>query len=178
MARTGPARTRSMRLTLTTLLIVPLVSLLALWGFAASVTLGNALRDRNYNHLVSTGAKVYDQLETRLAEERLQTFIWLSTGRRSPVAPLDAARTQTDIALAGYRRDEQANRGDIPASLEETANVLAARLATISRIRAGVDSGALSPSAAFQAYSDVVDAEFKLFQGTGSIGLKIGRAHV
>ena len=44
MARTGPARTRSMRLTLTTLLIVPLVSLVGLWGFAASVTLGNAVR--------------------------------------------------------------------------------------------------------------------------------------
>ena len=105
MARTGPARTRSMRLTLTTLLIVPLVSLLALWGFAASVTLGNALRDRQYNHLVSTGAKVYDQLETRLAEERLQTFIWLSTGRRSPVAPLDTARAQTNALLVSYRHN-------------------------------------------------------------------------
>jgi signal transduction histidine kinase len=162
-----------MRLTLTTLLIVPLVSLVALWGFAASVTLGNALRDRNYNHLVSTGANVYDQLETRLAEERLQTFVWLSTGRRSPVAPLDAARTQTNAVMLSYRKDEQASRGDTPASLEQTAKVLAAQLATIPRIRAGVDSGALSPAAAFQAYSNVVDAEFTLFQSTGSIGLNL-----
>jgi signal transduction histidine kinase len=173
MARTGPARTRSMRLTLTTLLIVPLVSLLALWGFAASVTLGNSLRDRNYNHLVSTGAKVYDQLETRLAEERLQTFIWLSTGRRSPVAPLDAARAQTDALLVRYRRNQQATRGDSPARLEQAGKVLAAQLAKIPSIRAGVDSGALSPSAAFQSYSDLVDAEFALFQATGSIGLNL-----
>ena len=173
MARTGPARTRSMRLTLTTLLIVPLVSLLALWGFAASVTLGNALRDRQYNHLVSTGAKVYDQLETRLAEERLQTFIWLSTGRRSPVAPLDAARTQTNALLVSYRRNQQATRGDSPASLEQAGNILAAQLAKIPGIRAGVDSGALSPSVAFQAYSNLVDAEFALFQATGSIGLNL-----
>src|SRR6202044_2638881 len=128
----------------------PLVSLLALWGFAASVTLGNSLRDRNYNHLVSTGAKVYDQLETRLAEERLQTFIWLSTGRRSPVAPLDAARAQTDALLVRYRRNQQATRGDSPARLEQAGKVLAAQLAKIPSIRAGVDSGALSPSAAFQ----------------------------
>src|ERR1700722_12269877 len=173
MARTRSARTRSMRFTLTALLVVPLVSLVVLWGFGASLTVGHALHGRTYNHRVSPGARYYDQLEPQLAAERLQTFIWLSTGRRSPVAPLDAARTQTDTALAGYRRDEQANRGDIPASLEQTANVLAAQLATIPRIRAGVDSGALSPFAAFQAYSDVVDAEFKLFQGTGSIGLNL-----
>jgi signal transduction histidine kinase len=173
MARTGPARTRSMRLTLTTLLIVPLVSLVALWGFAASVTLGNALRDRNYNHLVSTGAKVYDQLETRLAEERLQTFIYLSTGRRSPVAPLTAARAQTNALLVSYRRNQESTRGDSPASLEQAGNILAAQLAKIPGIRAGVDSGALSPSAAFQAYSGLVDAEFALFQATGSIGLNL-----
>jgi signal transduction histidine kinase len=162
-----------MRLTLATLLIVPLVSLIALWGFAASVTLGNALRDRNYNHLVSTGAKVYDQLETRLAEERLQTFIWLSTGRRSPVAPLDAARVQTNAMMVSYRRDQQAARGDSPAILEQVGNALAAQLAKIPSIRAGVDSGALSPSAAFQAYSHLTDAEFALFQATGSIGLNL-----
>ncbi|HEX5294143.1 MAG TPA: nitrate- and nitrite sensing domain-containing protein, partial [Streptosporangiaceae bacterium] len=173
MARTGPARTRSMRLTLTTLLIVPLVSLVALWGFAASVTLGNALRDRNYNHLVSTGAKVYDQLETRLAEERLQTFIYLSTGGRSPVAPLTAARAQTNALLVSYRRNQESTRGDSPASLEQAGNILAAQLAKIPGIRAGVDSGALSPSAAFQAYSGLVDAEFALFQATGSIGLNL-----
>ena len=173
MARTGPARTRSMRLTLTTLLIVPLVSLLALWGFAASVTLGNALRDRQYNHLVSTGAKVYDQLETRLAEERLQTFIWLSTGRRSPVAPLDTARAQTNALLVSYRKNQQSTRGGSPASLEQAGNILAGQLAKIPGIRSGVDSGALSPAEAFQAYSNLVDAEFALFQATGSIGLNL-----
>ena len=57
-----------MRFTLTALLVVPLVSLVVLWGFGASLTVGNALQDRTYNHLVSlTGARYYDQLETQLA---------------------------------------------------------------------------------------------------------------
>ena len=45
--RQRPMRTRPMRLTLIGLLVVPLVSLLALWAFAASVTLGNALHERD-----------------------------------------------------------------------------------------------------------------------------------
>ena len=43
------ARTRSIRLLLALLLIVPLVSLLALWVFAASVTLSSAIQERNFN---------------------------------------------------------------------------------------------------------------------------------
>nr|MDQ2876950.1 nitrate- and nitrite sensing domain-containing protein [Actinomycetota bacterium] len=173
MARTRPARTRSMRFTLTALLVVPLVSLLALWSFGTSVTLGNALRDRNYNHLVKTGARVYDELETHLAQERLQTFIWLSTGRRSPVAPLDVARKQTDALLVTYHRNQQVTRGDSPASMVQAGAALAGQLAKLPAIRAGVDSGALSPSAAFQAYSNLVDAEFALFVTTGQIGINL-----
>ena len=163
MARTRSARTRSMRFTLTALLVVPLVSLVVLWGFGASLTVGNALQDRTYNHLVSTGARYYDQLETQLATERLQTFIWLSTGRRSPVAPLDAARTQTDTVLAAYRANTRLTRERSSAVLVHAADALSVALARIPRIRAAADAGSLSPAAAFQDYSNLVDAEFTMF---------------
>ncbi len=38
------SRPRPIRLTLVGLFIVPMLSLLALWGYAASVTLGNPIR--------------------------------------------------------------------------------------------------------------------------------------
>ena len=89
------------------------------------------------------------------------------------MAPLAAARAQVNAVLVSYRRNQQASRGNSPASLEQAGQVLAAQLAKIPGVRDGVDSGALSPSAAFQAYSSVIDAEFTLFQGTGSIGLNL-----
>ena len=63
-----------MRLTLIGLLVVPLVSLLALWAFAASVTLANALHERDYNRLVALSANPSDALARQISQERLDTY--------------------------------------------------------------------------------------------------------
>jgi signal transduction histidine kinase len=169
-----PGRTRSMRSTLTALLIVPLISLVLLWAFGVSVTLGNALRDRTYNHLVSSGAKYDDELETQLASERLQTFIWLSTGRRSPVAPLTAVRKKTDAVLTAYFANGQQSRGKDSAALQAIGDRFNAQLRTITRVRAAVDSGSVSPSEGFQDYSNLVDDLFTLFDSSGTaIGVNL-----
>ena len=49
-----PPRTRSARLTLVSLLLIPLLSLAALWGFIASITLGNVIRYQHYNTAITT----------------------------------------------------------------------------------------------------------------------------
>ena len=64
-------RQRSIRVLLTAIFIVPLASLLGLWGFAASVTVSNAVREHNFN----TEDRLYggwaQSLFTQLAEERV-----------------------------------------------------------------------------------------------------------
>src|SRR5215469_7753370 len=79
-----PARTRSIRLMLAVLFIVPLVSLLALWVFAASITLSSAIQERNFNTQDNTIGAPAEALGVQLTLERLQSFIWLSGGRRPP----------------------------------------------------------------------------------------------
>jgi hypothetical protein len=81
-ARERPRRTRSMRLTLAGLLVVPLVSLVALWAFAASITLSNALHEHNYNRLIALSSTPTDNLVNQMSQERLQTFTWLNTDPR------------------------------------------------------------------------------------------------
>jgi len=44
-----PGRSRPIRLFLISMFAVPLVSLLALWGYAASITVSNAIADHEYN---------------------------------------------------------------------------------------------------------------------------------
>ena len=63
-----------MRITLAGLLVVPLVSLVALWIFAASITLGNALHEHNYNRLVALSAAPTDELANQVSQERQQAF--------------------------------------------------------------------------------------------------------
>ena len=104
-ARTPSGRTRSMRLTLAGLLAIPLVSLMALWGFAASITLSNAFYEHRYSVQTTAVTQKVADLSIAVTQERLETYIWLSTGRHSPVAPVDKARHVTDAAvIAGAPR--------------------------------------------------------------------------
>ena len=59
MAAHSPTRTQSARLTLIGLLVIPTLSLAGLWGFVATVTLGNVIRDQHYNSVTTkTGVAV------------------------------------------------------------------------------------------------------------------------
>ena len=65
-----PPRTRSARLTLVSLLLIPLLSLAVLWGFTASITLGNVIRDQQYNKVENAIAPSVIALAQTLAGER------------------------------------------------------------------------------------------------------------
>ena len=149
-----------MRLTLIGLLVVPLVSLLALWAFAASVTLGNALHERDYNRLVALSANPSDALASQISQERLDTYTWLHTDPRPPASQLAAARKRTDAAVAGYHRLQHATQGLRPAAAGPAQDSLISLLDHLPRLRAAADAGVLSPAAAFQAYSQIMDALF------------------
>ena len=106
-----PARRRSIRAMLIPLFVVPLVSLLALWGFAASVTLLNALRE----HAFTTENQRYggqaQLLGLQLAQERSAVFVWLSSKHHKPASALTMQTQTTDAAIAPVRA---AGRGAAP----------------------------------------------------------------
>jgi len=152
-------RSRPIRLFLIGMLAVPLASLLALWGFAASITVSAALTDADYSsNTQATNAGVY-LLISELPQERQETYLWLLSGRRSPRAPLLGTRAQVDKALPPAKAALLAGQGSNTSVL----NALITDLNGIGAIRGSVDSGAMTPSAAFQAYSGIIDAEFHYF---------------
>jgi signal transduction histidine kinase len=157
------SRSRPIRLTLVGLFIIPMLSLLALWGYAASVTLGNAIQERNYSVQDTVIGAPADALAAQLTQERLQAFMWLSTDRQAPVQPLASAQQRTDAAIAAFRRGADAAAGAMSASGKAPLARFLAKLGQLGRIRAGYSSGAMSALAAFQAYNGVVDAEFQLY---------------
>src|ERR1700722_8734169 len=153
---------RSLRTFLIGMIAVPLISLLALWGFAASITVSAAIKDRAYNSSSqTTNAGVYG-LVSELPQERAQTYAWLLSGRRAPRAPLVAARQLVDKAVPPARTALVAIEG----SNNPVLSTLIADLGRIPAIRQAVDSGTMSASAAFTAYSDIVDEEFGYFNST------------
>ena len=96
-------RVRPIRLFLVAMLAVPLVSLVALWGFAASITITPALKDANYTaNTKTTNAGVYP-LSSALPQERAETYLYLLSGRQSGRPALLAARQQLDKAIPGAK---------------------------------------------------------------------------
>src|SRR5258707_8492516 len=83
-----PRRQRSVRVLLALLFVIPLASLLALWGFAASVTLSNAIQAHNFNTENGLYGGWAQTVLTQLAQERLQSFEWLGSGRPAPERPI------------------------------------------------------------------------------------------
>jgi signal transduction histidine kinase len=152
---------RSLRTFLIAMVAVPLVSLLALWAFAASITVSAALQDQKYNASTkTTNAGVY-LLVSELPQERAQTYVWLLSGRRAPQAPLVAARKQVDQAIPAARAAFVAVEGASPV-----LNNVLTQVGRIPAIRKAVDAGTMSASDAFAAYSAIVDAEFRYFVST------------
>jgi signal transduction histidine kinase len=152
-----------MRLMLAGLLVIPLVSLMALWGFAASITLSNAITEQHYHKNVDTIGADAGNLDLVLSQERLESFVWLSTGRRAPAGPLDKARRGTDATVAAARSGLESVRSLLPTTALPDLSTLYAQLGQLGGTRAAIDSGHMSPPVAFQAYSNIIDGLFHFF---------------
>ena len=159
-----PVRSWPIRLFLIIMLAVPLVSLVALWAFAASITVRGAISDHTYNTSVTTLTTSMEPLTIELPAERDASYLWLTSDRKPSEASLLATRRLVDEAIPAARSALQG--GSLFADSTPAINALFAQLAQLGRIRAAIDSGAMSPQAAFQAYSGMMDAEFRFFKSS------------
>jgi signal transduction histidine kinase len=163
-ARRRPTRTQSIRLTLAGLLIIPLISLVALWGYAASISVGDAIAKQNYDTQNTDTGAPSQALLVQLAQERLQTFVWLSTGRLAPRAGMDAQRKRTDAAIARFRAGADAASGALSPEARQDLLASLGQLGRLSRNRSAIDGGTMPALAAFQVYNGIVDSLFQFFQ--------------
>ena len=174
MAVTGYlARSRPIRVFLIIIFAVPLVSLIGLWAFAASITVPEAVNDHNFNvdDVIGTSPDVAT-LTLQLPVEQQETYLWLLSGRKGSNAALLTTRKSISNALPGGEAALPVGSGQLSASGEADLNTLEADLRSIPGIRQSVDAGTMTPTAAFQAYSNITNAEFQYYydeaQGGGT----------
>ena len=169
-AGSRPPRTRSARLTLVSLLLIPLLSLAALWGLTASITLGNAIRYQHYNAITTTIGPSVTALQETLPVESALTLVWVATKRQPGIfqAGLANARRGTDRYVPEVRSAVLKVRGLITPKAVSLMNTFLAELAGLSRVRAAVDSGAYDTETAFNAYNAINTAEIRYFQNASA----------
>jgi signal transduction histidine kinase len=177
-----PVRSRPIRLFLIGMFAIPLVSLVGLWAFAASITLNSAISDHDYNVSIAAIDAGGKGLTLELPAEQEETYLWLATGRKTSEAPLLATRKLVNEAIPSTKTALMAESGELSAASRADLNDLFSDLGHIDRIRQAVDAGTLSPAAAFQAYSDILDNQFQYYysaiqdKGASLVDVSIGVA--
>jgi signal transduction histidine kinase len=151
-------RQRSIRSTITILLVIPLLSLIALWAYAAVNTVGGAIANKNDETLNQiTGAPIA-ALAQALQTERADTFVWQSAHGHFPRTAMDKQRTATDAAISGFRAAAARASGLQPAGNKVAAATLLGDLTAVTALRSKVDAGAIGALTAFGVFTTTVNA--------------------
>src|SRR6516164_6618091 len=158
-----PGRSRPIRVFLIGMVAVPLISLLALYGFVASITVSSAISDHEYNVSAAALVSGVRGLIIGLPQERVQSYLWLiSDGTASKASMLDA-RHLVDQEVPAVRAALNAQQGRLSAQSRSALSTVFTELGQLRTTRAAIDSGAMSPPAAFVAYDTLIDHLFVYF---------------
>ncbi|MEV0243291.1 nitrate- and nitrite sensing domain-containing protein [Streptomyces sp. NPDC050674] len=153
-------RGKSIRRKIVALLLVPLVSLTAIWTFATVLTGREAADLFNVSSVVEKiGYPIEDTVRV-LQEERRQTLVHLADPRASDgLAALRRSRTATDEAVGSIR--ENARNPDVRDAMgAETDERLTAVLDAfdgIESLRRSVEDGTVNRTQALDLYNRLVD---------------------
>ncbi|MGK5558293.1 sensor histidine kinase, partial [Actinomadura kijaniata] len=135
-------RLSSVRARITTLILVPLLSLVALWAFVTSVTYGDAVQLMNGKRFQDKSLLPTQKLISELQKERRLSLWQLGAPANADRSALDAQRRATDAARAVVERN--ARDGDlreavVPA-VRARIDALVARMQVLGSIRRTVDA--------------------------------------
>ena len=158
-----PVRSRPIRVFLISMFAVPLVSLVALWAFAAAITVRGAVSNQNYNTTTRSIDASIAPLSVGLPEERAEAYAWLITGRTINNTSVLSSRAAVNQGLPAARAALAAQLGQLSGAPKAALTTLLADLGRLPRIRSAIDAGKLTAAAAFQAYTSIIDAQFQYF---------------
>ncbi len=163
-SRPAPPRTWSIRAKIISVLLVPLVTLIAMWALTTWVTLGPGLNLLDAQNNLENIGRPAQALIAELQAERKLSFTYVATGRPESRS-LTAQRDQTDAAandflrLAGSDDARAAVTSETSARLDE----LVLYLDSLRTLRGEIDSGALDRAATLRRLTQIIDASFGVY---------------
>ncbi|MCW7941196.1 histidine kinase [Streptomyces hygroscopicus] len=158
-------RGKSIRRKIVALLLVPLLSLTAIWAFATVITGREAQSLFNVSSIVEKAGYPTEDTVRVLQQERRQTLVYLADPRASEaLVALRRSRAATDQVVAKLRRnskDEDLHEVMGEGTAERLTSILDA-LDGVESLRRGVEDGTVNASQAFDLYNRLVDPCFTL----------------
>jgi len=152
-------RRRSIRLRIFLLVAIPIVSLMGLYAFAATITAFDAINLARSTTLKNTIGTPTGNLEAAVDAERLVAVVYLAAPVPSNLAGLQAQERKTEQAQAAFKAAAAATmNGSAGAREKQAINALLAQSAGLTSLRSQIASGSISRPQAIAAYANVTDA--------------------
>ncbi|MEV6689118.1 nitrate- and nitrite sensing domain-containing protein [Streptomyces sp. NPDC051130] len=153
-------RGKSIRRKIVALLLVPLVSLTALWAFATVITGRQAVQLLGVAPVIAKVGYPIEDVVRVLQKERRQTLVVIGDPRASAAtAELARSRSATDTAVQDITEDASSPKVVdqlSPANAQRLRSILDA-FHGIAALRHSVDQNSLAPDQAMELYSRLVD---------------------
>jgi signal transduction histidine kinase len=161
------SRNRSIRFKIFLLLLLPLLSLSALWGFVLNLTVGDGRILLRANTLYETIGATSMDLGLQLQAERSESVV-AATTRKFPKR-LGEQRARTDKSVEDFQRSTVQAADAIDDEIRHTLDELAGELARLSSIRADLDSGQSTRLSGVSEFNRVLDTLFRLYDHLVSV---------
>ncbi|MCW2885968.1 MAG: histidine kinase [Streptosporangiaceae bacterium] len=160
-------KSRSIKAKIFILLAVPLLALVALWGFAVTVTLGDSLRSLKATAFDSRVVRPTEALISALQNERRQSLAYLGGDLTVGREGFEAQRKRTDQARADFRRSTADGNARNASTAESGRRVdaLSVRLVELDGLRRLVDGRAVDRQQAFAQFNSLIDDASGIFDG-------------
>ncbi|CAM5492655.1 hypothetical protein SRIMM317S_05475 [Streptomyces rimosus subsp. rimosus] len=146
------------------LLLVPLVSLTAMWAFATYLTGREANQLLGVGNVVAKLGYPAEDAVQALQQERRQSLVFLADRRgANSLAALRERTRETDKVVAKLRdnADDPAVRDDLDGIAGARMDDIVRGLNRLSSLRARIEDNTISRDAAFEAYNDLVDPNYE-----------------
>ncbi|MEV8630816.1 nitrate- and nitrite sensing domain-containing protein [Streptosporangium sp. NPDC051023] len=142
------------------LLLLPLLSLSALWGFALNLTVGDGAALLRSNTLYQTVGLTSTELGLQLQAERTQSSVAISS--RVLTSGIADQRSRTDRAVEKFRTAALADDSGSP-ELRNALNGVLSQIDRLATIRSGIDTGRSARLEVLSNYNKILDSVFLLY---------------
>ncbi|MFF9557885.1 nitrate- and nitrite sensing domain-containing protein [Streptomyces albus] len=187
-------RGKPIRRKIVVLLLVPLVSLVSIWGFATYITATEANRLLRLDEITRKIGNPAEDTVQALQRERREIMVHVADPHSgSGASDLRAAQRATDEKVAAVRRNaaDSGLRSDLEPDSRARLDDFLHALDRLEALRSRVAKNTLTRGGAFQAYNELVDPAYALVgslsavddvdlekQGRALVGLSLAREYL
>ncbi|MEU4717130.1 nitrate- and nitrite sensing domain-containing protein, partial [Micromonospora purpureochromogenes] len=157
--------------SLRTKVVALLVSLAALWAFAAWVTLRDGLNVLGVQTLDAQIAEPSESLLTELQRERRMSAAYLGRPSQEQAEQLREQRRRSEERAADFAESARSSRARLASSdeLVERIDEVVTRLDALGAVRDAVATRAVDRAGAVDSYTGVLDSLFRVYASLGKL---------